>query len=97
MNQPRGRVFQRGRGYGGGRGIPYWCFRCGVEGHQAFECSNYKMQEPKKGNHPSLNLVQDDNEEEGVESKVPPNMGENIMIQRSMVILKKEKRQSSRN
>ena len=55
------------------------------------------MQEPKKGNHPSLNLVQDDNEEEGVESKVPPNMGENIMIQRSMVILKKEKRQSSSN
>ena len=47
------------------------------------------MQESKQGKQPSLNLVQDENEE-GVESEVPPDMGENIMIQRSMVIPEKE-------
>jgi hypothetical protein len=36
-------------------------------------------------------LVQDDNEEEGVESEVPPNMGEILMIWRSMVIHEKNK------
>jgi hypothetical protein len=46
------------------------CFRCGVEGHRAFECPNYNMQEPKQGQQPSLNLVQAENEEEGVESEV---------------------------
>ena len=51
LNQPRGRGFQRGRGYGGGKGRPYWCFRCGVEGHRAFECSNDNMQESKQDNN----------------------------------------------
>jgi hypothetical protein len=34
LNQPRGRGFQNGRGYGGSRGGPYVCFRCGVQGHR---------------------------------------------------------------
>ena len=79
FNQPRGRGSQRGRGYGGGRGRPYWCFRCGVEGHQAFYFSKYTMQYMREGQQPSLKLVQVDNEE-GVEYKVMPNMGGNIMI-----------------
>ena len=88
---------QRGIGYGGGRGGPYVCFRCGVEGHRAFECPSYNIQESKKGQQPSLNLVQAENEEEGVESEVPPNMGESLMIRRSMVIPEKEKRKGSGN
>jgi hypothetical protein len=50
----------------------------------------------KQGKQPSLKLVQDENEE-GYESEVPPDMGENLMIRRSMVISKKEQRQSSNN
>jgi len=39
------------------------------------------MQEPKQGQQPRLNLVQAENEEdEGEESEVPPDMGENLMI-----------------
>ena len=71
------------------------CFRCGVEGHRAFEFPNYNMQELKQGQHPSLNLVQVENEEEGDEYEVSPDMGENLMIQRSMVIPKKEQRKGS--
>ena len=71
------------------------CFRCGVEGHRAFECPSYNIQESKKGQQPSLNLVQAENE--GVESEVPPDMGESLMIQRSMVIPKKEQSQGSDN
>ena len=40
----------------------------------------------------SLNLVQAQNEEEGVEYEVPPDMGGNFMIRRSMVIPVKEQR-----
>jgi hypothetical protein len=72
------------------------CFRCGVEGHRAFECPNYNMQELNQGKHPSLNLVQAENGE-GVESEVPLDMGKNLMIRRSMVIPEKEQRQSSGN
>ena len=54
------------------------------------------MQDLKQGQQPNLNLFQDENEE-GVESEVPPNMGGNIMRRRSMVILEKEKIQSSNN
>jgi hypothetical protein len=57
LNQLCGRGFHRGKGYGGGIGGPYVCFRCGVEGHRAFEFSNYNMKELNKGQHPSLNLV----------------------------------------
>jgi hypothetical protein len=38
------------------------------------------MQEPKKGKQPDLNLVQEENEEEGFQFEVLPNMGENLMI-----------------
>jgi hypothetical protein len=55
------------------------------------------MQEPKKGQQPSLNLVQVENEEEGFECQVSYNMGENLMIQRPMVIPKKEERRSREN
>jgi hypothetical protein len=97
LNQPRGRGFQRGRGYDGGIGGPYVCFRCGVEGHRAFECPSYNMQELKQGQQPSLNLVQAENEEEGYEFEVPHDMGESLMIHRSMVIPKKEQRKGSDN
>ena len=97
LNHPRRRGIHRGRGYGGGRGRPYWCFSCGVEGHRAFECSNYSMQESKKGQQPSLNLVQADNEEEGLESEFSSDMGGNLMIRRSMMISEKEQRHSSIN
>ena len=43
------------------------------------------MQDPKEGKKPNLNLVQAENEEEGDESEVPPDMGENLMIWMSMV------------
>ena len=56
------------------------------------------MQEPKQGQQPRLNLVQAENEEdEGEESEVPPDMGENLMIQRAMVIPGKEENKSSGN
>ena len=56
------------------------------------------MQEPKKGQQPRLNLAQAKNEEdEGEELEVPPYMGENLMIQREMVILEKKKKKSSGN
>jgi hypothetical protein len=42
-------------------------------------------------------LVQDENEEEGVEYEVPLDMGESLMIQRSMVIPEKEQREGSDN
>ena len=54
------------------------------------------MQELKQGQHPSLNLVQAENEE-GVESEVLLEMGENIMIHRSMAIPEKVQRQRSDN
>ena len=49
------------------------------------------MQELKQGQQPSLNLVQVENEE-GDESKFLPDMGENIMIHRSIVIPERKKR-----
>jgi hypothetical protein len=73
------------------------CFKCGVEGHRAFECPSFNIQESKKGQQPSLNLVQAENEEEGVESEVPPDMGESLMILRLMVIPEKQQRQGSDN
>jgi len=48
------------------------------------------MKESKKGQQPILNLVQDENEEEGYESEVSPDMGENVMIQKSTVTPEKE-------
>ena len=66
------------------------CFRCGVEGHPAFECPSYNMQESKQGQQPSLNFVQAENEE-GAESEVPPDMGESLMIWRYWGLLKKSK------
>lgn len=42
-------------------------------------------------------MVQAEKEKEGDESQVFPNMGENLMIQREMVILEKEQKQSSDN
>ena len=48
------------------------------------------MQEPKQGEKPRLNLVQAKNEEEGDESQVFLDIGENLMIQREMMIPKKE-------
>ena len=94
---PRGSGFYRGRGYDASRGRPIVCFRCSEEGHQAFEFPNYYMQEPKKGEQPRLNLAQAEDEEEGDESKVFLDIRENIMIQREMMIPKKEKKQSSDN
>ena len=91
MNQPQGRGFNGGRGYGGGIGGPYLCFKCGVEDHRAFECPNYNMKETKQRQEPSLNLVQVKNEE-GVESEFPPDMGKNLMIQRPMVIPEKREK-----
>jgi hypothetical protein len=40
-------------------------------------------------------LVQVENEEEGDEYEVSPDMGENLMIQRSMLIPEKEQRKGS--
>ena len=48
------------------------------------------MQEPKQGEQPRLNLAQAEDEEEGDESEVFPDIGENLMIQRAMMIPKKE-------
>jgi len=48
------------------------------------------MQELKQGQQLSLNLVQAENKEEGVESEVLTDMEESLMIQRSMVIPEKE-------
>jgi hypothetical protein len=50
------------------------------------------MEEPKQGEQPMLNLAQDGNEEEGDESQVLLDMGENLMIQREMVIPRKDQR-----
>ena len=50
------------------------------------------MQEPKQGEQPKLNLAQADIEEEGDESQVPPDMGENLMIRRATMIPKKEQK-----
>jgi len=72
------------------------CFRCCVEGNREFQCPSYNMKELKKGKQPNLNLVQVENEE-GVEFESTPDMGENLMIQSSMVIPKKEQRQRSGN
>ena len=55
------------------------------------------MQDPKQGEQPRLNLAQAENEEEGDESQVFLDIGENIMIQRAMMILKKEKKHSNDN
>ena len=52
------------------------------------------MQELNQGKQRRLKLVQAENEEEGIESKAPHDMGGNLMIRRSMVIPEKEKRQS---
>ena len=49
------------------------------------------MQEPKQGEKPRLNLAQDENEEEGDEYEVFPDIGENLMIQRAIMIPKKSK------
>ena len=53
------------------------------------------MQEPKQGEKPRLNLAQAENEEEADESQVFPNIGENLMIQRAMMIPKKEQKKSN--
>ena len=87
-NQERGRGFQRGRGYGSGRGCenqrrPFTCFRCGEEGHRAFECSNFNMQDRNQGGPSRVNLAQANN---GSEQEVPPDMGENLMMRRTMII-----------
>ena len=55
------------------------------------------MQEPKQGEKPSLNLDQDENEEERHESQVFSDIGENLRIQREMMIPKKEQRKSNEN
>ena len=68
------------------------CFKCGEEGHRAFECPNYKMKEPKKGEQHRLNLAQAKDKEEGDESEVFPDIGENLMIHRAMMIPKKEQK-----
>ena len=73
------------------------CFKCGEEGHRSFECLNYNMQEPKQGEQPRLNLAQAEDEEEGDESEVFPDIGENLMIQRAMMIPNKEQKRSSDN
>ena len=55
------------------------------------------MQELNQGKQRSLNLVQAENEEEGIESKAPHDMGGNLMIRMLVVIPKKEQRQSRSN
>ena len=70
------------------------CFKCGEEGHRSFECPNYNMQDLKQGEQLRLNLV---DAEEGDESEVFPDIGENLMIQRAMMIPKKEQKRSSDN
>ena len=91
-NQPRGSGFQRGGGYDARRGRPIVCFSYSEEGHWAFECPNYNMQETKQGEKPRSNLAQAKNEEEGDESQVLPDMGENLIIWRAMVIPKNEQK-----
>ena len=55
------------------------------------------MQEPKQGEHPILNLAQDENEEDEDGSDVFPYIGENLMLHREMMIPKKEQKQSNNN
>ena len=59
----------------------------------------FKLQHARaeQGKQPSLNLVQDENEEKVFDYEVPPYMGGNIMIHRLMAIPKKYQRQSSGN
>ena len=73
------------------------CFKCGEEGHWSFECPNYNMQETKQGEQPRFNLAQAEDEEEGDESKFFLDIGENLMIQREMMIPKKEQKRNSDN
>ena len=96
-NPPWGIGFQRAIGCDVGRGRPIVCFKCGVEGHRAFEFPNYNMRERKQGEQPRLNLDQVEDEEEGDEYEVFPDIGENLMIQREMMIPKKEQKQNSDN
>lgn len=96
-NPPRRSGFQRGTSYSDGKERPMVYFKCGEEDHQAFECPNYNMQEPKKGEQPILNLAQAEDEEEGNESEVFPDIGENLMIHRAMMIPKKEQKKSNDN
>ena len=49
------------------------------------------MQDPKQGEQPRLNFPQAENEEEGDESEVFLDIGENLMIQRAIMIPKKSK------
>lgn len=93
QTQQRGRGFQS-RGYCSGRGWeiqirPFTCFRCGEEGHKELECSNYKMQERNWGETPKMDLAQV--EHEGTKPEVSQNVGQSLMIRRTMVILEKEK------
>ena len=55
------------------------------------------MQEPKHGEKPRLNLAQAKDEEEGDDSEGFLDIGENLMIQRAMMIPKKEKKKSNDN
>ena len=55
------------------------------------------MQEPKQGEQPRLNLTQAEDEEEGDESNVFPDIGEKLMSQRAMMIPRKEQKQSNDN
>ena len=93
-NQERGRDFQRGRGYGSGRGWenqrrPFTCFRC-REGHRAFECPNYNILDINKGRKHRRSLVQPQFVAAGGEQEVLPDVGETLMMRRSMIILQKE-------
>ena len=55
------------------------------------------MPKPKQGEKPRLNLAQAEEEEEGDEFDVFPDIGENLLIQNTMMIPKNEKKKSSDN
>ena len=53
------------------------------------------MKEAKQGEQLKVNLAKAEDEEEGDESDVFLDIGENLMIQRAMTIPKKEQKRSS--
>ena len=53
------------------------------------------MREHKHEEQPRLNLAQAENEEEGDESQIPPDVGENLMIIKALLIPENEQRKST--
>lgn len=84
----RGQGYPRGRGNGGGRigsglGKSFICYKCGEEGNKASECPHYDAEE--RG--PARVVLVEEEEEAKIE--VTTNMGETLMIRRTLAVPKK--------